>query len=612
MVSAKQLGDIANLIRRDSIEMTSRAESGHPTSSMSCAEIMSVLFFDKLKYNVDDAYDLDNDEFVLSKGHASPALYSALWRANLINHNPLVSLRKLKSPIEGHPIPSEHVPWVRVATGSLGQGLSVGVGMALAAKKQKRKFRTYVLVGDSEFAEGSIYEALELASHYKLNNLVMIVDVNRLGQRGETMLGHDFKKYILRIKSFGWEAIVIDGHNIDQVSRALSKRSDKPLAIIAKTFKGRGVSFLENKEGWHGKAVPLERMKEALDEILSPGVDLNKFRVRPPIRVKRKFRKKRFKSISYKKGELVANRNAYGATIANLAIFDESVIVVDAEVSNSTMSGIVKDKTPNQFVESYIAEQNMVGMALGLSKRGHNVFASSFSAFLSRAHDQIRMAALSCANLTICGSHAGVSIGPDGSSQMGLEDISMMRALPGSYVFYPSDAMSCAKITEACSNLPGIKYIRTTRDKTPVLYGKGETFEAGDFKVLKKSDKDEGVLVGSGISVYECLNAYEELKKKGISVAVIDLYCVKPFKMDKFIKFCEKHGKKVVVSEDHYPQGGIGEMLSGGVAKSGSNIRFSSLAVRGVPHSGKSEELLDKYRINSKWIVKAFISLQNC
>ena len=604
MGDVKKLQDIANILRRDVLRITSEAGSGHPTTCMSCAELMSVLFFDEMSYDVEDAFNPNNDEFILSKGHGAPILYSVLFRAGALLHDP-ITLRKLTSPIEGHPVPSVHVPHVKVATGSLGQGLNVGVGMALAAKMQKRKFRTYVLLGDSEMAEGSVYEALELGAHYKLNNLIAIVDVNRLGQTGQTMLGHDIKGYEKKIQGFGWETIVVDGHKVKQVLGAFSKakKSKKPVAIIAKTFKGRGVSFLENKEGLHGKAVPKDDLGKAFREIPDVKVDFDKIKIKKPRKKKVSSKLGKVKFTNYKIGEEAATRDAYGSVLANLAIKDKNVIAIDAEVSNSTKSGKVKEKTPKQFVEAYIAEQNMVGMALGLSKKNYNVFASSFSAFLSRAHDQIRMAALSLPDLTFCGSHCGVSIGEDGGSQMGLEDLAMFRSLPYSFVFYPSDAVSCERLTDICYRQKGLKYIRTTRGKTPVIYKGNAKFKVGDFNVLKQSGKDKVVLVGSGITLHECLKAHEELKRKGVNSAVVDLYCVQPFNSRKFIDFVKKHGSRVVVSEDHYPEGGIGEMLASILV--GKGIKMEHLAANGIPHSGKPEELLDKFGISSKWIVKA-------
>ncbi|MFH1376890.1 MAG: transketolase [Candidatus Woesearchaeota archaeon] len=591
----RELQEIANILRRDVIKMTTAAESGHPTSCMSCAEIISALFFNEMRYNK-DPFNPDNDEFILSKGHAAPILYAALHRAGRLKEK-LTNLRKLTSSLEGHPTPE--LKWIKVATGSLGQGLSAGVGMALAAKLQKRKFRTYVLIGDSESAEGSNFEAIQLAAHYKLNNLCAILDVNRLGQTKQTMLGHNVEEYKKRYDAFGWNSIIIDGHDIEQILKALKKarESNKPTIIIAKTFKGKGIRFLENEIGHHGEALDHKKMLMALKELPNPKFPYIK--IQKPTKTKFKIKLKKPNNINYKLGEEIATREAYGNALASLAERNQNILAIDAEVSNSTFSEEVKEKTPKQFIEAYIAEQNMIGMALGLSKKDFNVFASSFSAFLSRAHDQLRMAAVSDANFTVCGSHSGVSIGKDGASQMGLEDISMFRSLPNSIIFYPSDAVSTEKLTKLCAKLKGIKYIRTTRPKTPVIYKNSENFKIGDFKVLKKSKKDKAVVVGSGITVHEALKAYKELK----NIAVIDLYCIKPFNSKKFIKFIKKHGNKVIIAEDHYKEGGIGEMLISELKN--TNIKIKHLYIPEIPHSGTQEQLLNKYKINSKAIIKA-------
>ena len=600
MANIKQLQDIANILRRDSILSTSQAGSGHPTSCLSCAEIISALFFEAMSYDTLNAENPDNDEFILSKGHAAPILYSALYRSGCIKYN-LLSLRKLASPLEGHPIPNS-LEWVKTATGSLGQGLSIGIGFAIAAKLQKRKFKTYILMGDSELSEGSIYEALQLASYYNLNNLIAIVDANRLGQTGQTMLGHNVKSYKSRFKAFGWKTIVVQGHNIKQILKALkkAKSSSKPTIIIAKTIKGKGISFLENKENWHGKIIPKELLEKALNEI--PDSNMPKISISKPSKISFKIRKSKL-TLPIFKQSLISTREAYGKTLSALALSDSSILALDAEVSNSTFSQEVKKKTPKQFIETYIAEQDMIGISLGLSKKGFKPFASTFSAFLSRAHDQLRMSALSSANFTICGSHSGVSIGEDGPSQMGLEDIAIFRDLPNSKVFYTSDAISTSKILDLCSKIKGINYIRTTRPKTPIIYSSKDTFSLGDFKTLRQSKKDKAVLIGSGITLHESLKAHELLKNKKINTAVIDLYCIKPFDSKKLINFVKKHGSKIVIAEDHYKAGGIGEMLSEELEN--SKIKVKHLFVSGIPHSGTKDQLLEKYGINWRHIAKA-------
>ncbi|MBI2139758.1 transketolase [Candidatus Woesearchaeota archaeon] len=600
-LSIQDLQSIANILRRDSLRMTTEAGSGHPTTCMSCAEIMSALFFHEMRYDVKNFENPDNDEFILSKGHAAPILYPCLVRAGCLKAD-LLSLRKFGSILEGHPVPHPG-NWVKFATGSLGQGLSIGVGVALAGKLQKRNFRTYVLLGDSECAEGSVYESAQLAAHYQLNNLVAVLDANRLGQRGETMPGHHLEQYKNRFQAFGWNAYLIDGHNLGEILDAFSKarNSKQPIVIICKTFKGKGVSFLENKDGWHGKPVPKDQLENALKEIpdsAMPAVEIEK----PKAQFIRAAEKRDAGFSSYKIGELAATREAYGKALAQLALADSSVLAVDAEVSNSTFAEDVRKVKPEQFVECFVAEQNMIGMALGLASRGFVPFASTFAAFLSRAHDQLRMGALSSPPITVCGSHAGVSIGEDGGSQMGLEDIGMFRALPNSSVFYPSDAVSAEKLVHLAATLPGVKYIRTTRAKTPVLYDGKEQFKPGEFKVVKESSKDKAVLCGSGITLHEAVKAYDELKKECIDAAVIDLFCIKPFNGKKFIDFARKHGNKVIAAEDHYPEGGIGEMLAGALVNSGVDI--VSLAVRKVPKSGMPAQLLEFEGIDAKAFIK--------
>ena len=602
MVNEKAIQEAANVLRRDVAEMTTAAGSGHPSSCFSCAEIVATLFFHEMKYDVKNPDNPDNDEFILSKGHAAPILYSALFRAGCIK-NDLKSLRKVWSGLEGHPMPKS-LKWVKVATGSLGQGASIGVGMSLAGRLQGRKFRTYVLMGDSEMAEGSVYEALQLAPHYNLENLCVVIDANRLGQRGETMVGHELKRFAEGIRSFRWHVILVDGHNVGKLIEAFkeAEKSGLPTAIIAKTFKGKGVSFMENKEEWHGRAMNKDELMKALKEI--PDVKMPRVKIEKPEKVEVvKSKAKKLDVSPYELGGFVSTRMAYGKALRNLAVADSNVIVVDAEVSNSTHSDEVKKVRPGQFVEAFIAEQDMVGVCLGMSKKGYNVFGSTFVAFLPRAHDQIRMSALSSGNFTLCGSHAGVSIGEDGASQMGLEDIAMMRALPGSIVLYPSDGVSTEKLVYLAAKTKGIKYIRTTRGETLVIYSPKEEFKLSDFKVLRKSSKDKVVLVGAGITLHECLLANEKLSKKKVGSAVIDLYCVKPFDSKKFIKFVKTHGKKLVVVEDHYEEGGIGEMLAEELENKGIEIKH--LFVGEIPHSGKPEELLNKYGIDSEAIARA-------
>ena len=577
-------------MRRDVLQMTTRAGSGHPTSCMSAAEIMSCLFFGHMKYNIKDPHDPGNDEFVLSKGHAAPILYSALHRAGAVSGD-LMSLRKFGSKFEGHPIPSV-LPWAKTASGSLGQGLGFGVGLALSAKLGKMDYETFVLLGDSEMAEGSNYEAMQLASFYGLGNLTAIVDINRLGQSKETMLGHHAMIYKKRFEAFGWKAIIVEGHNVNEVLSALKKKSKVPKVILALTIKGKGFPYVQNKEGWHGKAFDDGLLRLALRNI--PDNPMPKVEIQKRKKVSNRVKTKVVEFSDYHIGQKLATRKAYGHALHNLAKSDSNVLVLDGETSNSTFSNEV---TGRQFVECFIAEQNMASTALGLSKKGHTVFASSFAAFLTRAHDQFRMASFSSPNFTVCGSHAGVSIGQDGGSQMGLDDIAMFRGFPESTVFYPSDAMSCEKLTVLASRIKGLKYIRTTRSDTPVIYGHREKFEVGDFK-LHGSGKDY-VLVGAGITLHECLKASEKVG----GCSVIDLYCVKPFNKKKFVEFVKKHGKKVVVVEDHFKEGGIGEMIAGAI--NGSGIKIKHLCVRKIPRSGPGEKLMNVYGIDAEAIVGA-------
>lgn len=595
------LKDIATVLRRDVLEMTTAAGSGHPTSCLSATEIVTTLFFHEMSYDKLNGKNPDNDEFVASKGHVAPLLYAALKRAGCINDD-LLSLRKATSRLEGHPIPPLD-NWVKAGTGSLGQGLAIGMGMALAAKLQKRKYKTYVLMGDSECAEGSVTEAAEIAAHYKLNNLCAIIDVNRLGQRGETMHGYDLSFYKKKFQSLGWNALEVNGHNMQQLSAAFQKvgKSSKPLIVIAKTIKGKGVSFLEDKEGWHGKALTQEELKKALKEIpeeLMPEFSPNL----PEVTQVKKQEHKKISNTQYTIGSLVATREAYGKALGQQAYADPSVIALDAEVSNSTFSNVVKEETPKQFIECYIAEQTMIGMAAGLAIKDHKVFASTFSSFLTRAHDQLRMSAISKIPLIVCGSHSGTSIGEDGASQMGLEDIAMFRTMPNTTVFAPSDATSTEKIVKLAATLDNLTYIRTLRPKLPVIYRSSEDFMPGDFKILKATQYDSLVLAGHGATVHELLKSQEVLKKEGISASVIDCYCIKPFKAAKFIEFAKEHGSKVIVAEDHYLEGGLGEMLA--ALGSTTGIVVKQLGVHGVPHSGTKQELFDTNLLSADLIVR--------
>ncbi len=603
MVSRSELQDLAHILRRDVLLMTSAAGSGHPTSCLSAAEIMSVLFFHEMRYDPKNAKNPENDEFILSKGHAAPILYAALKHAGCIKSD-LLLLRKYGSPLEGHPVPS--LDWVKVATGSLGQGLSVGLGMALAARYAKKAYRTYVLLGDSETAEGSIYEALQLAAHYQVANLCVIVDVNRLGQSNITMLGHDLKKYQEIFRAFQWNIIIVDGHNVKQLMHAFEqarKETKRPTVILAKTCKGKGVSFLENKEGWHGKALNQEQVQKALQEIPNPQLPKGEIR-RPPESQKTAFIRELLPlSVTYAKGSFVATREAYGNVLAKIVQRNQNSIALDAEVKNSTDAQEAEKVRPEQFVECFIAEQNMVSMALGMAVKGLRPFVSTFAAFFTRAHDQLRMAAVSQAKIVCVGSHCGSSIGEDGPSQMGLEDIALFRSLPGSTVVYPADAVATEKLVAAAEKNKGITYIRTTRVKTPVIYDNKETFPVGGFKILTKVKKAQIVIAAAGITVQEALKACVKLKEKGIPVIVVDCYSIKPFDHARFSTLVSKYGNKVLIVEDHYKEGGLGEMIMSACA--GKGIKFMHRSITEIPHSGSWPELAEKFGITEKGIIKA-------
>ncbi len=598
------LESIAKLIRYYSLVMSTEAGSGHPTSSLSAADLMTgLLFGGTFKYDLDDPRQPNNDRLIFSKGHASPLFYSIWAAAGKVTEKELLSFRKFGSPLEGHPTPA--FQYTEAATGSLGQGLSIGAGMALNAKYlDKLPYRTYVLLGDSEMAEGSQWEAMELAAYYKLDNLIGIMDVNRLGQRGETMYGHDLTVYKDRVSAFGWEPIVIDGHHLPQIltayKQALEARN-KPVMIIARTIKGKGVSFIEDKNGWHGKPLKKDELARALEE-LGPvdktirGQIAKPERRRPAVRAEQMVRPP-----AYTGDRPVSTRHAYGSALVRISPRFPHMVVLDAEVSNSTFSELFKEVHPEQFFEMFIAEQNMVGTALGLSLRGKVPFVSTFAAFLTRAFDQIRMCQYSRANIKFCGSHAGVSIGEDGSSQMGLEDLAMFRTLLDSVVLYPSDAVSTEKLVEAMAEHKGIAYLRTTRKDLPILYRNDEVFRIGGSKTLKSSRKDAATIVAAGITVHEALKAYEELKASGIMVRVIDLYSVKPVDASTLRQAASETGAIITV-EDHFAEGGIGDAVKSAIAEHPAPVY--SLAVRKMPKSGKPEELMEFEELSKNAIVK--------
>ncbi len=679
------------------ITSTTAAGSGHPSSSLSAVELLTTLFFGgTFKQDIFHFENPLNDKFVLSKGHAAPLLYSLYEAAGVLTHEELLTLRKFGSRLEGHPTPS--VPFVDVTTGSLGQGLSVGLGMALGLKLKAQNSKlqapnVFVLLGDSEIAEGQNYEALQLASHYKLNNLIGILDVNRLGQRGETQLGWDTEAYKKRVESFGWNTIFIEnGNDIAQVQAGFSKLLTTnyqllPTMIIAKTKKGAGVSFMENADNWHGKAIPKDKLEQALKEVGT--IDLTKFGVieKPggaapgasPTRADSRFAREHWRGTEPRQNlaSPTSTREAYGYALADLAKQNPQIIVLDAETSNSTYAEFVKRETPGQFIECFIAEQNMISMALGLSKVGFVPFASSFAAFLSRAFDQIRMSQYSVktslnqtygsfgqykkdklivtefnqfqpiSTINIVGSHAGCSIGVDGASQMALEDISMMRSIRKSTVLYPSDGISAYKLTQTMASHPGINYLRTTREKTPTIYSQDEEFPIGGLKFhlchpdenrdpveyhnSKNGNKSldprlhgddtkyTSVIISAGITLHESLKAQKILEQKQIHTIVVDLYSIKPLDSKTLSQLAQKTNHIIVV-EDHYETGGIGEAVLCALRRQNtedrsknnseflllsSNISFTHLCVRKEPRSGTPEELLRYEEIDAQAIVKS-------
>ncbi|MGQ9523300.1 MAG: transketolase [Armatimonadota bacterium] len=602
---AVRLKTIANQLRVHSITSTTAAGSGHPTSCMSAADIVAALFFHTMRYDPRDPKRADNDRFILSKGHAAPLLYAAWAEAGLFSTAELANLRKVDCDLEGHPTP--RLSFVDVATGSLGQGLSAGVGVALSARMDGLSYRTYVLLGDGEVAEGAVWEAASLAATYQLDSLVAIVDVNRLGQSAATALGHDLETYKKRFEAFGWKARVIDGHSIPEILDALAEAQQTkgcPFAIIAKTRKGAGVSFLEDKPGWHGKPLKQDEMLKALEELQPSATSAEGVEIDPPLgAVSKNEPAAPIQPFSYDIGQQVATREAFGSALARLGSAYPRLVVLDGDVQNSTFTEKFAAAFPSRFIECYIAEQNMVGVAVGLASRGWIPVAASFACFLTRAADQIRMAGVSMSNLKLCGSHAGVSIGEDGPSQMGLEDLAMMRAVPGSAVLYPCDAVSAERLTEEMLAWKGIAYLRTSRPKTPVIYDSSEQFPIGGSKVLRSSDSDRVTVVAAGVTVFEALKAHEELAKRGINIRVVDAYSVKPVDAQGLTSAARQTGNVVITVEDHYPEGGLGEAVASALSPLG--IAVHRLAVTDLPRSGKPEELLDLYGISARRIVEA-------
>ncbi len=595
------LEDIATQLRIDSVRATTAAGSGHPTSCASAADLTAAVFFDAMRIDPDRPRDPVSDRFVLSKGHAAPLLYAAWAAVGLVDRHDLTQLRQIDSDLEGHPTP--RLPFVDVATGSLGQGLGAGLGLALGARLAGTDARVFVVMGDGEVAEGSVWEAAELAAHAKVDNLIGIVDVNGLGQSGPTMLDHDMRSYQRRFAAFGWRTLVIDGHDMAQITTALRRATRSrgaPSVILAQTVKGKGLRGVEGLPGWHGKALSSDAAEKVIAELEQrrhhlPAPPVRAPRRRPPA-------KPTLKPLagSPLAGE-TATREAYGHALVRLGESDPRVVALDGDVKNSTFAEAFMQRFPERFVECFIAEQNMVSTAAGLAAQGFIPFASSFACFLERAADQIRMAGISRSNVKLCGSHAGVSIGEDGPSQMALEDLAFFRAIPEAVVFYPSDGVSTDAVVQLAASRKGPVYIRTTRGKTPALYPEETAFTVGGLKVLRRSDHDRVAIVAAGITLHEALAAHDELAGEGIAVRVIDLYCVKPVDVAALLEAGRACPRGVLTVEDHYAEGGLGAAVLEALGDTGVHVH--RLAVREIPRSGPPKKLLERYGIGRAAIV---------
>ncbi|XP_046618820.1 transketolase-like protein 2 isoform X2 [Neodiprion virginianus] len=611
-IDTQKLYDVANWLRIHSVTATQAAKSGHPTSCSSMAEIMSVLFFHTMRYKVSAPRDVNNDRFVLSKGHAAPILYAAWAEAGLFPTSELLNLRKFNNDLEGHPTP--RLNFIDVGTGSLGQGLSVAAGMAYVGKNfDKSSYRVYVLVGDGESAEGSIWEALHFASYYGLDNLCVIFDINRLGQTQATSLEHNMEVYRVRLEAFGFNALVVDGHDVEELAKAFHEAQNtqgRPTAILAKTFKGRNFPNIEDELNWHGKALGAngDTVIQHLTSLLknpgplalhpqkplvadAPIVDISNIKLSSPP--------------NYKLGEKIATRLAYGNGLAKIAANNSRVVALDGDMRTSTFSDKIRTVDPSRYIECFIAEQNLVGVGIGMACRDRTVaFVSTFATFFTRAYDQIRMGAISQTNLNFVGSHAGCSIGEDGPSQMGLEDLAMFRAIPGATIFYPSDAVSTERAVELAANTKGICFIRTSRPETPVIYKNDKALAIGKAQVIKTSSKDQVLIIGAAVTLVEAILAADELAKSGINVRVMDPFTIKPIDAAGIIKNARETGGRIITVEDHYPEGGLGDAVLSAVAGV-RDIIVKKLAVPVVPRSGPTAVLLDAYGISSRSIVTA-------
>ncbi|XP_021357736.1 transketolase-like isoform X1 [Mizuhopecten yessoensis] len=605
----QNLKDIANKLRIHSINATDASNSGHPSSCMSMAEIMSVLFFNTMRYSLKEPRGPSNDRFILSKGHAAPILYAAWAEAGLFPTEDLLNLRKIHSDLEGHPTP--RLNFVDVATGSLGQGLSVAVGMAYTGKYfDKADYRVYCVIGDGESAEGSIWEAMSFASCYKLDNVVAIFDVNRLGQSEPTSLQHNLEVYKARAESFGWNTYVVNGHSVEELCKAFHDATTvkgKPTCIVAKTFKGKGGPNVENLENWHGK--PLGKESEISRKTISDLIsNQGPHGINPPtptnVDVVDISNIKLSSPPSYEKGAKVATRQAYGTALVKLGQSNNRVVAMDGDTKNSTFAIKFKEAFPDRFIECYIAEQNLVGVGIGCGCRDRTVpFISTFACFLTRAFDQIRMGAISQTNANFVGSHCGVSIGEDGPSQMALEDIAMFRSIPGSTVFYPSDAVSCERAIEFAANTKGVCFVRTSRPTTSMLYDANTDLQIGKAQVVRQSDKDQVTVIGCCVTLHEALKAADKLEIDGVNIRVIDPFTIKPLDEMTILNNARATGGRIITVEDHYAWGGLGDAVCAAVAPF-KDIEVHKLAVKEIPRSGPSAELLEKYGISANCIVK--------
>ncbi|XP_038628777.1 transketolase isoform X2 [Tachyglossus aculeatus] len=568
---------------------------------------MSVLFFHTMKYKPQDPRNPNNDRFVLSKGHAAPILYAAWAEAGFLPEAELLNLRKISSILDGHPVPKQ--AFTDVATGSLGQGLGAACGMAYTGKYfDKASYRVYCLLGDGELSEGSVWEAMAFAGIYKLDNLVAILDINRLGQSNPTPLQHQVEVYQKRCEAFGWHAIIVDGHSVEELCKAFGQAKHQPTAVIAKTFKGRGIAGVEDKEAWHGKPLPKNMAEQIVQEINTKIQSKKKILAALPEEDAPVVNIKNIRMSSppnYKAGDKVATRKAYGVALAKLGHANDRVIALDGDTKNSTFSELFKKEHPNRFIECYIAEQNMVSIAVGCATRDRTVpFCSTFAAFYTRAFDQIRMAAISESNINLCGSHCGVSIGEDGPSQMALEDLSMFRSIPNSTVFYPSDAVSAEKAVELAANTKGICFIRTSRPENAVIYNSNDDFQIGQAKVVLKTKDDQVTVIGAGVTLHEALAAADQLKKEKINIRVIDPFTIKPLDKKLILDSAKATKGRILTVEDHYYEGGIGEAVSAAVVGE-PGITLTRLAVAHIPRSGKPVELLKMFGIDKDAIVQA-------